>query len=143
MVHYKKHVTTIMYIQDNESLRHTCNKMKQSKLQDWLNVLFVPWQIRIITKYLFIWYFKIKDNSWYEKCRIFLSNLRRIELIKEYRQIKTNPFCSMSSLRYSSSRIYSFTTFKENFMRVKLLLLKKNAWFLHGAWNVMVPPLLF
>ena len=32
----------------------------------------------------------------------------------------------MSSLRYSSSRIYSFTTFKENFRRVKLLLLKKK-----------------
>ena len=76
--------------------------------------------------------------------RIFLQNLRRIELIKEYRQIKTNPFCSMSSLRYSSSRIYSFTTFKENFMRVKLLPLKKMlgfsmvpgmSWFLPFSFN--------
>ena len=58
-----KHVTK-MYIQDNESLRHTCNKMKQSKLQNWLNVLFVPWQISIITKYWFSWHFKIKANSW-------------------------------------------------------------------------------
>ena len=48
----------------------------------------------------------------------------------------------MSSLRHSSSRIWNLQYLKRYFLSV-IAAIVKNAQFLYGTWNVMVPPPLF